>query len=365
MTSPRVRIAVAGVGNCASALIQGIEYYRALNDLRSAGLINSEIAGITAGDIDVVAAFDVDIRKVGKPVNEAIFAAPNCAQRLVEDMPGESITVEMGPVLDGIAPHMAEQPDDRAFRQADAAPVDIAQSLKNSGAEVLVCYLPVGSDEAVKHYAQACLDAGVALVNCVPVFLASDAAWADKFRDAGLPIIGDDIKSQLGATIVHRVLTQLFNERGVDLQQTYQLNTGGNTDFMNMRAEDRLKSKRISKTQSVQSANDQPMTDDNIHIGPSDYVAWQKDNKVCFIRMQGQGFGQSPVELELRLSVEDSPNSAGSVIDAIRFAKAGLMQGWAGPLEEPSAYYMKSPARQIPDAEAFQLCKTLVDELAG
>jgi len=364
MNSNRVRVAIAGVGNCASALVQGVEYYRQQNDDSHAGLINDKIAGMTAGDIDIVAAFDVDERKVGTSINEAIFALPNCTQRFVSTMPSNGVTVEMGPVLDGIAPHMTEQPADRAFRKADIEPVDVARSLRRTGAEVLISYLPVGSENAVKHYAEACLDAGVALVNCVPVFVASDPEWAEKFRAAGLPIIGDDIKSQLGATIVHRVLTQLFQERGVDLKRTYQLNTGGNTDFLNMRAEERLKSKRISKTRSVQSATSQELDDQNIHIGPSDYVAWQNDNKVAFIRMEGQGFGESNIELELRLSVEDSPNSAGSVIDAVRFAKAGLMKGWSGPLEEPSAYYMKSPMRQIPDAEAYQLCRRLVEDLA-
>jgi myo-inositol-1-phosphate synthase len=363
MKATRARVAIAGVGNCASAFVQGIEYYRLRNETENAGLINETIAGMTASDIDIVAAFDVDERKVGKSINEAIFAAPNCTTRFMDTMPANGVTVKMGPVLDGIAPHMAELPDDRAFREASLDAVDVAAALRDVDADVLICYLPVGSEDAVHHYAQACLDAGVALVNCVPVFVASDPEWAEKFRAAKLPIVGDDIKSQLGATIVHRVLTQLFEERGVDLKRTYQLNTGGNSDFMNMRVEDRLKSKRVSKTQSVKSATSQQLEDDNIHIGPSDYVAWQKDNKVAFIRMEGRGFGDSPVELELRLSVEDSPNSAGSVIDAVRFAKAGLMQGWAGPLEEASAYYMKSPARQIADAEAYQLCRQLAEDL--
>jgi myo-inositol-1-phosphate synthase len=363
MSGNRARVAIAGVGNCASAFVQGIEYYRLRNDADSAGLINETIAGMTAADIDVVAAFDVDVRKVGKAINEAIFAAPNCTTRFLENVPPSDVTVQMGPVLDGIAPHMADMPEDQAFRAADAEPVDIANALRDAGADVLICYLPVGSEAAVRHYAEACLKAGVALVNCVPVFIASDRDWAARFEAANLPIVGDDIKSQLGATIVHRVLTQLFEERGVDLTRTYQLNTGGNTDFMNMRAEERLKNKKISKTQSVQAATSQVLDDDNIHIGPSDYVAWQKDNKVCFIRMEGNGFGNSPIELELRLSVEDSPNSAGSVVDAVRFAKAGLDKGWSGPVEEACAYYMKSPPRQIPDNEAWKLCRNLVAEL--
>jgi myo-inositol-1-phosphate synthase len=268
------------------------------------------------------------------------------------DLPEYDVTVVMGPVLDGVAAHMSDYPEDRAFRVATEHPRDVARTLRESRAEVLVCYLPVGSEEAVRHYAQACLEAGVAMVNCVPVFIASDRKWAKAFEDRGLPIIGDDIKSQLGATIVHRVLARLMGDRGVHLDRTYQLNTGGNTDFLNMLEQSRLRSKRISKTESVQSQIDARLPDDCIHIGPSDYVAWQKDNKVCFIRMEWRGFGDVPMNLELRLSVEDSPNSAGVAIDAIRCAKVALDRGVAGPLEAISACTMKSPPRQMRDSEA-------------
>jgi myo-inositol-1-phosphate synthase len=256
---------------------------------------------------------------------------------------------------------MADYPDDAAFRPVDLEPTDIAAALHASGAEVLLCYLPVGSEQAVKHYAQACLDAGVAMINCVPVFLASDPRWAQKFRDAGVPIIGDDIKSQVGATIVHRALVRLFSDRGVGIDRTYQLNTGGNTDFLNMLERSRLKSKKVSKTESVQSQLDERLDARDIHVGPSDYVPWQKDNKVCFIRVEGHGFGGAPIELEMRLSVEDSPNSAGVVIDAIRCVKLALERGEAGPLVAPSAYYMKSPPRQFRDSVALEACNAFID----
>jgi myo-inositol-1-phosphate synthase len=319
------------------------------------------IGNWSCGDIEIVAAFDIDRRKVGRPVEEAIFAEPNCAMVFQRALPVSNVRVQMGPVLDGVASHMADYADDEAFRLADAEPVDVAKALEEAGAEILICYLPVGSEEAVRHYAQACLDAGAAMVNCVPVFLASDPEWAEKFRQAGLPIVGDDIKSQVGATIVHRILTRLFGDRGVRLDRTYQLNTGGNTDFLNMLAIDRLKSKKISKTESVQSQLDSRLDARNIHIGPSDYVPWQDDNKVCFIRMEGRGFGDVPIELELRLSVQDSPNSAGVVIDAVRCAKLGLERGIGGPLEAVSAYYMKSPPKQMRDSVARDLSERFID----
>jgi myo-inositol-1-phosphate synthase len=255
---------------------------------------------------------------------------------------------------------MADYPDDEAFRPSDEEPVDVVQTLKDAKAEILVCYKPVGSEEAVWHYARACLKAGVSMVNCVPVFIASDADWAGKFRNAGLPIVGDDIKSQVGATIVHRTLTRLFGDRGVPLDRTYQLNTGGNTDFLNMKALDRLKSKKVSKTESVLSQLDERMDSNDIHIGPSDYVPWQDDNKVAFIRMEGRGFGNVPLELELRMSVQDSPNSAGVVIDAVRCAKLGLERGIGGPLEAASAYYMKSPPKQMRDSRAYELTDAFI-----
>jgi myo-inositol-1-phosphate synthase len=356
----KIRVGVAGIGNCASSLIQGIEFYRDRHSAGLAGLMHRKIGDWKCGDIEIVAAFDIDRRKVGRSVEEAIFAKPNCTRIFQSSLPVSEIRVQMGPILDGVAPHMIDYGDDEAFRTADVDPVEIAWALKEAQAEILVCYLPVGSEEAVHHYAQACLEAGVAMINCVPVFIASHPDWARKFCEAGLPIIGDDIKSQVGATIVHRTLTRLFGDRGVNLERTYQLNTGGNTDFLNMLSLDRLKSKKISKTESVQSQLDERLEARNIHIGPSDYVPWQDDNKVCFIRMEGRGFGDAPIELELRLSVQDSPNSAGVVIDAIRCAKLGLERGLGGPLEAVSAYYMKSPPKQMRDSVARELCRAFI-----
>ena len=356
-----IKVAIAGVGNCASALVQGVEYYRNRQGIAVEGIMHQSIGGYSCGDVEFVAAFDIDRRKVGHSLEEAIFAKPNCTRIFQSALPVSNVIVQAGPVLDGVAAHMADYPDDAAFRSADLEPTDIAAALRASGAEVLVCYLPVGSEQAVRHYAQACLDARVALINCVPVFLASDNSWAQKFQDAGVPIIGDDIKSQVGATIVHRALARLFADRGVGLDRTYQLNTGGNTDFLNMLERNRLTSKKISKTESVQSQLDERLDVRDIHIGPSDYVPWQQDNKVCFIRMEGRGFGDAPIELEMRLSVQDSPNSAGVVIDAIRCAKLALERGEAGPLEAPSAYYMKSPPRQLRDSVALEACNAFID----
>jgi myo-inositol-1-phosphate synthase len=356
-----IKVAIAGVGNCASSLVQGVEYYRNRQGVALEGIMRHSIGGYSCGDVEFVAAFDIDRRKVGHPLEEAIFAKPNCTRIFQSALPVSNVIVQAGPVLDGIAPHMADYPDDAAFRAADIEPTDVAAALRASGAEVLVCYMPVGSEQAVKHYAQACLNARVAMVNCVPVFLASDPGWAQKFWDAGVPIVGDDIKSQVGATIVHRALARLFADRGVALDRTYQLNTGGNTDFLNMLERGRLNSKKISKTESVQSQLDERLDARDIHIGPSDYVPWQKDNKVCFIRMEGRGFGDSPIELEMRLSVEDSPNSAGVVIDAIRCVKLALQRGEAGPLVAPSAYYMKSPPQQFRDSVARDACNAFID----
>ena len=356
-----IKVAIAGVGNCASALVQGVEYYRNRQNATLEGVMRQTIGGYRCSDVEFVAAFDIDRRKVGRPLEEAIFAKPNCTRVFQSSLPVSNVVVQAGPVLDGVAPHMADYPDDAAFRSADLEPTDIAAALSASGAEILVCYLPVGSEQAVKHYAQACVDSGVGMINCVPVFLASDPDWAQKFRDAGIPIIGDDIKSQVGATIVHRALARLFADRGVGLDRTYQLNTAGNTDFLNMLERSRLKSKKISKTESVQSQLDERLDAGDIHIGPSDYVPWQKDNKVCFIRMEGHGFGDAPLEIELRMSVEDSSNSAGVVVDAIRCAKLGLERGLAGPLEAPSAYYMKSPPRQFRDSVARDACNAFID----
>jgi len=355
-----IKVAIAGVGNCASALVQGLAYYRDRYADGRNGIMHPVIGSYHCKDIEVVAAFDIDRRKVGNSLEEAIFAKPNCALIFQSALPVSKVVVQMGPILDGVAEHMAEYDDDEAFCPADAEPVDITKALKQSGAEVLVCYLPVGSEQAVQHYAQACIEAGVAMVNCVPVFIASNAEWAERFRQAGLPIIGDDIKSQVGATIVHRMLARLFNDRGVSLDRTYQLNTGGTPDFLNMLERKRLRSKKISKTESVQSQVDQRLDARNIHVGPSDYVPWQQDNKLCFIRMEGQGFGGVPIELELRMSVQDSPNSAGVVIDAIRCARLALDRGLSGPIEAPSAYFMKTPPVQIRDATAREMCDAFI-----
>jgi myo-inositol-1-phosphate synthase len=355
-----IALAIAGVGNCASSLIQGIEYYRRHDPDESAGLLHPELGGYRLQDVRPVAAFDVDARKVGRPLEEAIFALPNCTKVFQPKVRPSGVEVKMGPVFDGVAPHMADYPPERAFRVADKPPVDVARTLRDSGAEVLVCYLPVGSEDGVRHYAEACLEAGVALVNCVPVFIASDPVWAGRFERAGLPIVGDDIKSQVGATIVHRMLARLLGDRGVKLDATYQLNTGGNTDFLNMLEQTRLRSKRHSKTESVQSQLDVRLAAEQIHVGPSDYVAWQKDNKVCFIRAEWRGFGDVPMNLELRLSVEDSPNSAGVAIDAIRCARLALDRKQGGPLVAASAFAMKSPPRQMRDSDARRELETWI-----
>lgn len=353
----KIKMAVAGVGNCASSLIQGIEYYKHVDEKECIGLMHYDIGGYRAGDIDVVAAFDIDARKVGRDISQAILAPPNCTKVYFSDVPLKGVEVKMGPVLDGVAPHMANYPEDRRFLVADVSPCDVKRELQDSGADVLVNYMPVGSEKATRFYAQAALDAGVGFVNCMPVFIASDPAWAEKFQQGGVPIVGDDIKSQIGATIVHRALAQLFKDRACALDRTYQLNIGGNTDFLNMLNRERLKSKKISKTEAVQSILDVPMKDEDIHIGPSDYVPWQKDNKVCFLRMEGRIFGDVPINLELRLSVEDSPNSGGSAIDAIRVCKLAMDRKISGPLLAISAYTMKHPPVQFPD----EVAKEMVD----
>ncbi len=346
-----IRIAVVGIGNCASSLVQGLEHYReGTND--SVGLMHWEMGGYKPSDIKVVAAWDVDKRKVGKDVAEAIFAKPNCTAVFAANIGNTGTVVKMGRKLDGVADHMADFKDDRTFLVADAPEPtreEVIAELKASGADVLMNYLPVGSQEATEFYADCAIEAGVAFVNNIPVFIASNPVWAKKFEDAGVAIIGDDIKAQLGATIVHRVLTDLFAKRGVKLDRTYQLNTGGNTDFLNMSNHRRLESKKISKTEAVQSVAAERMDDDNVHIGPSDYVPWQNDNKVCFLRMEGQLFGGVPMNLELRLSVEDSPNSAGVAIDMIRCAKIAKDRGIAGVIDPASAYFCKHPRTQMTD----------------
>ncbi len=349
-----IRLAVVGVGNCASSLVQGLNHYRDGAN-RAAGLMSERVGGYRPGDIRVVAAWDVDRRKVGRDVAEAIFARPNNTAVFCDAVPPTGTVVAMGRVLDGVAEHMADHPDDRTFLVADAAEPsrdEVVGVLRDAGAQVLVNYLPVGSQRATEFYAECALAAGCAMVNAIPVFLASDPAWAERFRAAGLPIIGDDIKAQLGATIVHRVLTDLFAQRGVQLDRTYQLNTGGNTDFLNMLNRSRLASKKESKTEAVQSVAAERLADENIHVGPSDYVAWQGDNKVCFLRMEGQLFGGVPMNLELRLSVEDSPNSAGVAIDMIRCARLALDRGLAGPVIPASAWFCKHPPEQMTDDAA-------------
>ena len=346
-----IRIAVVGIGNCASSLVQGLEHYReGAND--QVGLMHFDMGGYKPSDIKVVAARDVDRRNVGKDVAEAIFAKPNCTAVFAPNVSNTGTIVKMGKKLDGVADHMADFKDDRTFLVSDAAEPtreEVIAELKASGADVLMNYLPVGSQEATEFYAECAIEAGVAFVNNIPVFIASNPVWAKKFEDAGVAIIGDDIKAQLGATIVHRVLTDLFAKRGVKLDRTYQLNTGGNTDFLNMSNHRRLASKKVSKTEAVQSVAAERLEDDNVHIGPSDYVPWQNDNKVCFLRMEGQLFGGVPMNLELRLSVEDSPNSAGVAIDMIRCAAIAKDRGIAGVIDPASAYFCKHPRHQMTD----------------
>ncbi len=359
----KIRVAICGIGNCASSLIQGIEYYRDRDGREIIGLMHPDIGGYRPFDIQVVAAFDVDARKVGKDVSEAIFQPPNCTKVFQPDIPPMGVTVTMGRILDGISEHMKQYDASRTFQvstQPEASREEIIRILKDSGAEILLNYLPVGSEEAVRFYADCALEAGVALINNMPVFIASDEAWARRFKEAGIPLIGDDIKSQLGATIVHRTLADLFKNRGVKLERTYQLNTGGNTDFLNMLNRSRLASKKESKTEAVQSVLKERLNAHDIHVGPSDYVAWQKDNKVCFIRMEGRLFGDVPMNLELRLSVEDSPNSGGVVIDAIRCCKLAIDRGIGGVLYSPAAYFMKHPPRQYPDSEAYRMTEEFI-----
>ena len=360
----KLKIAIIGVGNCASSLVQGIHYYAPRSEESSIGLMHWSIGGYTPGDLEVVAAFDIDARKVGRDVAEAIFAAPNCTTAFCPEVPKAGVPVRMGRIADGLSEHMRGYDERHTFVPSDALEADRAEVLRvleETGAEVVVNYLPVGSEQATRFYAECALEAGCALVNCMPVFIASDPGWAARFEERNLPIVGDDIKAQLGATITHRMLTDLFRKRGVALERTYQLNTGGNTDFLNMLNRSRLASKKESKTEAVQSVAAHRLADDDIHIGPSDYVAWQADNKVCFLRMEGKLFGDVPMNLELRLSVEDSPNSAGVAIDAIRCCKLALDRGKGGALEAPSAYLMKHPPLQYTDDEAHRLIETFIE----
>lgn len=353
-----VRVALAGIGNCVSALVQGVEFYRdAADSDEIPGLMHPSFGGIHVSDLTFVAAFDVDAAKVGTDLSEAIWASENNTVAFAQ-VPPLHLEVLRGPTLDGLGTFYRE-----VITESDAPPVDVAQVLRDSQADVLACYLPVGSEEAVKFYAQAALDAGVAFVNAVPVFVASDPEWAKRFVDAGVPIVGDDIKSQVGATITHRVLARLMEERGVPVEHTYQLNVGGNMDFKNMLERERLASKKISKTNAVVSNLKHPPSERDVHIGPSDHVPWLDDRKVAFVAIEGRGFGDVPVQLEYKLTVWDSPNSAGSMIDAIRAAKLARDAGLGGPIESACAYLMKSPPVQRADDDARQELEAFIAQL--
>jgi myo-inositol-1-phosphate synthase len=343
----KLRVAIVGVGNCASSLVQGVEYYRdAAPEDRVPGLMHVQFGDYHINDIEFVAAFDVDAKKVGQDLSSAINASENNTIQFAE-VPPTGVNVLRGPTHDGLGQYYTEM-----VTESSDEPVDVVAVLKETKADVVVCYLPVGSETAAKFYAQASIDAGAAFVNALPVFIASDPVWAKKFTDAGIPIVGDDIKSQVGATIVHRVLAKLFEDRGVRLDRTYQLNFGGNMDFMNMLERTRLKSKKISKTQSVTSQIPHEMRGADVHIGPSDHVPWLTDRKWAYIRLEGTTFGDVPLNAELKLEVWDSPNSAGVIIDAVRAAKIALDRGQGGPVESASSYFMKSPAEQFSDEEA-------------
>ena len=342
-----VRVAIAGVGNCAASLVQGVEYYKDADPAaRVPGLMHVQLGDYHISDVEFVASFDVDAKKVGQDLAHAIVASENNTIKICE-VPPTGITVQRGPTLDGLGKYYLE-----TITESDEDPVDVAQALRDAKADVLVCYLPVGSEAAARYYAQAAIDAGVAFVNALPVFIAGTKEWADKFTAAGVPIVGDDIKSQVGATITHRVLAKLFEDRGVIVDRTMQLNVGGNMDFKNMLERERLESKKISKTQAVTSQLKHDLGKDNVHIGPSDYVAWLDDRKWAFVRLEGRAFGDVPLSLEYKLEVWDSPNSAGVIIDAVRCAKIALDRGVGGPILSASSYFMKSPPVQYYDDDA-------------
>jgi myo-inositol-1-phosphate synthase len=342
-----VRVAIVGVGNCAASLVQGVEYYRGADpSAQVPGLMHVTLGDYHVSDLTFVAAFDVDAKKVGRDLSEAIVASENNTIKIA-DVPPLGLTVARGHTLDGLGRYYRE-----TIEESDEAPVDVVATLRETRADVLVCYLPVGSEDAAKFYAQCAIDAGVAFINCLPVFIAGVPEWAEKFRAAGVPIVGDDIKSQVGATITHRVMAKLFEDRGVVLDRTMQLNVGGNMDFKNMLERDRLESKKISKTQAVTSQVSHDLGKDNVHIGPSDYVAWLDDRKWAYVRLEGRAFGDVPLNLEYKLEVWDSPNSAGVVIDAVRCAKIALDRGIGGPILSASSYFMKSPPEQYRDNEA-------------
>jgi myo-inositol-1-phosphate synthase len=339
-----VRVAIVGVGNCASSLVQGVQYYQDADENATVpGLMHVRLGQYHVRDVKFVAAFDVDAKKVGFDLSEAIFASENNTIKIA-DVPPTNVTVQRGPTLDGIGKYYAE-----TIEVSDADPVDVVKALRDANVDVLVSYLPVGSEEADKFYAQCAIDAGVAFVNALPVFIASDPVWAKKFEDAGVPIVGDDIKSQVGATITHRVMAKLFEDRGVQLDRTMQLNVGGNMDFLNMLERSRLESKKISKTQAVTSNLQREFNTKDVHIGPSDHVGWLDDRKWAYVRLEGRAFGDVPLNLEYKLEVWDSPNSAGVIIDAVRAAKIAKDRGIGGPVVAASAYLMKSPPKQLPD----------------
>ena len=350
-----IRVAIVGVGNCASSLVQGVEYYKdASPDHRVPGLMHVMIGEYHVRDVKFVAAFDVDAKKVGFDLADAISSSQNNTIKIA-DVPPTGISVQRGHTFDGLGKYYREM-----IEESDAQPVDVVATLKESKADVLVCYLPVGSEDAARLYAQCAIDAGVAFVNALPVFIAGTKEWADKFTAAGVPIIGDDIKSQVGATITHRVLAKLFEDRGVILDRTLQLNVGGNMDFMNMLERDRLESKKISKTQSVTSQLSHDMGKGNVHIGPSDYVSWLDDRKWAYVRLEGRAFGDVPLNLEYKLEVWDSPNSAGVIIDAIRCAKIALDRKIGGPILSAASYFMKSPPVQYSDSEAHDAVENFI-----
>src|SRR5512134_310486 len=355
----KVRVSLVGVGNCASSFVQGLTYYRDnLDNAPVPGLMSPDVGGYRVGDIEIASAFDVSAAKVGRDVAEAIHAPPNNTIRFADVKP-VARTVRRGPTLDGLGRYLRE-----TVEESPEPVVNVREVLQETGTNVVVSYLPVGSTEATHFYAGEALAAGCAFVNCIPVFIASDPAWRRRFEAAGLPLIGDDIKSQVGATITHRVLTRLFRERGVRLERTSQLNVGGNTDFLNMLERERLESKKISKTNAVTSMLDYDLGAKNVHVGPSDYVPWLTDRKWAYIRMEGTSFGDVPLNLELKLEVWDSPNSAGIVIDAVRMAKLALNNGISGALDGPSAYLMKSPPKQIVDDEAYELTEAFIKKYA-
>ena len=363
----KIRIAIIGIGNCASSLIQGLYYYENNSSAKPIGVMHKKIGKYDISDIAVVAAFDVDKRKVGFDVSEAILAKPNCTKIFYSPVPNMGVKVMMGKILDGVSEQMAEYQDkDKTFilsESKEPTEEEIVAILKNTKTDVLVNYLPVGSEEATKFYANCALNAGVAFVNNIPVFIASNPVWEQRFKEKNLPIVGDDIKAQVGATIVHRVLSDLFKKRGCTLDKTYQLNFAGNTDFLNMKiGKDRLVSKKISKTEAVQSVVPQRMSSDDIHVGPSDFIAWKKDNKICNIVMEGRMFGEVPFDLELKLSVEDSPNSGGVAIDAIRLAKLALDRKIGGALLEASSYLCKHPPVQYTDDKAYSLVEKFIND---